>query len=310
VSINRRRKEKEKMGNMGLTVEEVNEIQDEMNRIDLDEPVEKIPKEEPKAENEEGKPEEAKPSEEKPKEEAPKEETKKDETGSKAKEEEEDLDDVRELREQLRASQNALKKITGDYQKLNKILIDKGLITEDEAKATEEEEAAAQAAFQARQEKLQEMVSIMEINPDYKDVREVCSQRNFDDVVEAMARFYVKENGGKLPDVIESLEKEVWSEPNPYKRIYTLVKKYHPKYVVKGDTKKVEEDAKKIAEEADKAKPKKAVEANPSAASIGAGGGGTGGGGWTAARIDALPEDELQTVPKDIYDKYLRGELK
>jgi hypothetical protein len=43
---------------------------------------------------------------------------------------------------------------------------------------------------------------------------------------------------------------------------------------------------------------------------MGTGGtGGTGGAGWTAAKIDAMPEDELHTVPKDIYDKYLRGLL-
>jgi hypothetical protein len=41
--------------------------------------------------------------------------------------------------------------------------------------------------------------------------------------------------------------------------------------------------------------------------------GGTGSAdltGWTAAKIDGLPEDELTSVPKDVYAKYLRNELK
>ena len=32
--------------------------------------------------------------------------------------------------------------------------------------------------------------------------------------------------------------------------------------------------------------------------------------GWTAAKIDGLPEDQLAGVPKDVYAKYLRNELK
>ncbi len=32
--------------------------------------------------------------------------------------------------------------------------------------------------------------------------------------------------------------------------------------------------------------------------------------GWTEAKIDGLPEDKLSTVPKDVYAKYLRNELK
>jgi len=32
--------------------------------------------------------------------------------------------------------------------------------------------------------------------------------------------------------------------------------------------------------------------------------------GWTSARIDALPESELGTVPRDVYSTYMKGELK
>ena len=68
-----------------------------------------------------------------------------------------------------------------------------------------------------------------------------------------------------------------------------------------------EEATKKIAADADKVKEKKVIESNPSAANLGAGGGGAGGSGWTAAKIDALDEEELKSVPKDIYTKSRAG---
>lgn len=290
----------------GLTVEDVNAIQDEMNKIGEEEP-------EDKPTEDAVKPEEAKPAEE----EVKPEEKAKEDSDDKAKKDDEEIDVIRELKEQLRASTEALKKVSGDYQKLNKIMIDKGLITDDEVKATEAEEAAAKTLLQERQSKLTEMVTIMELNPSYEDVRQVCTQGNLDDVVEAFSRFYVKENGGNLSEVAAKMEQEIWAEANPYKKIYELVKKFHPKYAPKdapkdeaAKAKEAEEAAKKIAAEADKTKEKKPVEANPSAANIGAGGAGAGSTGWTAAKIDDLPEDQLGTVPKDIYDKYLKGTLK
>jgi hypothetical protein len=289
----------------GLTVEDVNEMQDEMNKIGEDEP-------EVKTEEIAAKPEEVKA----PVEEVKPEEKVKEDSGDKAKETDE-IDVIRELKEQLRASTESLKKVSGDYQKLNKIMIDKGLITDEEVKASADEEAAAKASLQERQGKLTEMVTIMELNPSYEDVRNVCTQGNLDDVVEAFSRFYVKENGGNLQEVAAKMEQEIWAEANPYKKIYELVKKFHPKYASKdegkdeaGKTKEAEEAAKKVAAEADKVKEKKAVDANPSAATIGTGGAGAGSTGWTAAKIDDLPEDQLGTVPKDIYDKYLKGSLK
>ena len=294
----------------GLTVEQVNEMQDEMFKIDgIDDDSAKVAEDA------------AKLAEAKAVEDAAK--LKADEDAAKAKEvvdskakESEDIDVVRELKEQVRASNEALKKVTGDYQRLHKTMVDNGLLTEEELELSKAEEAAAKTAFTERQNKLTEIVAIMEVNPTYADVREVCSQGNLDDVVEAFARFYVKDNGGNLQETVVKMEQEIWSEPNPYKKIYELVKKYHPKYVEKvaetDEQKKVkeaEEAAKKIAAEADKVKEKKVIEANPSAASIGAGGAGAGSGGWTAAKIDALDEDELHTVPKDIYEKYLVGAI-
>jgi uncharacterized membrane-anchored protein YhcB (DUF1043 family) len=296
----------------GLTVEQVNEMQDEMNKIGDEDPKGDDAKAaEAKAAEDVTKLAEAKVAEDAAKAKADADAKAKDGEGDKAKEE--DVDVVRELKEQVRASNEALKKVTGDYQKLHKIMVDKGLITDEEVEATKAEEAAQKAVAAERQAKLTEMVTIMELNPNYGDVRQVCSQGNLDDVVDAFSRYYVKENGGDVQEIASKMEQEIWAEANPYKRIYELVKKYHPKFAPKDDEKskekEAEEAAKKIAAEADKAKDKKPVDTNPSAASIGAGGSGTGGGGWTAAKIDALSEDELHTVPKDIYDKYLKGTL-
>lgn len=296
----------------GLTIEDVNTMQDEMNKIG-----DEAHPDAASADAEAAKLEEAKAAEEaaaKAKEDA----EKKDAVDAKKKDDskpDDEIDTVRELREQIRASQDALKKITGDYLKLQKTMVDKGIISEDEVKESEAEEAARQTAFAERQGKLVEMVTIMELNPNYADVRQVCSQGNLDDIVDAFARYYVKENGGNMQEVAGKMEMEIWSEPNPYKKIYELVKKYHPKYAVadanadKDAVKKAEDDAKKIADEADKVKAKKSVDVTPSAASIGAGGSGVGSSGWTAEKIDALDEDKLGTVPKDIYDKYLKGIL-
>lgn len=291
----------------GLTIEQVNEMQDEMNKIDG------IDDDETKVADDAAKLAEAKAVEDAAKLKADKDATKEKEiVDSKAKDGEE-VDVLRELKEQVRASNEALRKVTGDYQKLQKVMIDKGLLTDEEIKVSKDEEEAARNAFAERQNKLTEMVAIMELNPNYADVQQVCTQGNLDDVIEAFSRFYVKENGGNLQEVAIKMEQEIWSEANPYKKIYELVKKYHPKFAKVEETeeqkkvKEAEETAKKIAADADKVKGKKIIDANPSAASIGAGGAGAGNSGWTAAKIDALAEDELHTVPKDIYEKYLLG---
>lgn len=272
----------------GLTVEGVNSLQDEMNKLDEmlgDDDSAKVGK--PKTEGKEPAP---KASDEKPTE----------DTKAETKDDRDDI--IRELRDSNRRMEESLKSITGEYQKLQKVMLDKGVITEEEAKQSEAEKAAATAAYNERQNKLMEMVAIMEVNPSYVDVRQVCTQGNLDDIVDAFSRFYVKENGGNQREVAAQMESEIWQELNPYKKIYELVKQYHPRYAPKEESK----DGKATTE----TKEKKVVDVTPSAATIGSGGSGTGSGGWTSAKIDELPETELHTVPKDIYEKYLMGQLK
>jgi hypothetical protein len=309
----------------GLTVEMVNEMQDAMNKIGDDE--ESKSADASKAADASDKSDKAKPDEDAAKAADAKDEGKKDgddtnkDKKDEGKEGDEGEDTVQSLREQLRESNAKLRSVESNYSKLHKTLVDKGVITAEEIEADKKEEEAAEAAYKERQDKLNEMVSLMEINPNYADVRAVCTQGNLDDLVDAFSRFYVKENSTpdnplKVADVAAKMEQEIWAEANPYKKIYELVKKFHPKYAVAAEKKEekkedVKEDAAKIAADADKVKGKdgKVVDANPSAANLGAGGSGAGTTGWTSARIDALPEDELHTVPRDIYDKYLKGTL-
>jgi hypothetical protein len=293
----------------GLTVEDVNAIQDEMNKIGEDDGSDAAAAEAKAAED--AKLAEAKAAEDKAKADADAKvgddgKAKEDDKGD-DKDADDKLDVIRELKEQNRQINEALKKITSDYQKLHKIMLDKGVISEEEDKASKDEQEALQAAFAERQNKLNEMVAIMELNPNYADVRDVCTQGNLDDIIDAFSRYYVKENGGSTKEVAARMESEIWQEVNPYKKIYELVKRYHPRYAKADEGGK--DDAKKLAAEADGTKEKKPVDTTPSAANIGSGGSGAGSGGWTAAKIDALDEDELSTVPKDIYDKYLANQL-
>jgi hypothetical protein len=276
--------------NFGLTVEDVNTLQDEMNRLDEDPESKEEVKEATKVE--EPKVVEEKPVEKKIEEKA--EEKVEEKTA------EEEIDPTREMREQLKQYDAALQKLTADYQKLQKSMVDKGIVTDEDLEKTKAEEEAAKAYYTERVTKLNEMVAMMEINPTFSDVRDVCTQGNLDDVVDAFSRHYVSKNGGDRKEVAVALEAEIWAKPNPYKEMYEVIKKYHPKY----SEKKEEKVAEKVADK------KEVKDVTPSAATMGAGGSGAGVGGWTSARIDALAEDELSTVPKDIYSKYLLGTLK
>lgn len=241
-----------------------------------------------------------------------------DEDGEKGKKEviEED-EEVRELRELTKAQKIQLERIKREYERVNKLLKEKGLIDEDDEKAREEAENTARAAYDQRLGILNDMLEVMKVNPKYEDIEEVVSQRNFDDMITAMAKFHVSRNGGDLSDVMTEVEREVWSLPNPYKYMYDMVKKFHPAYVQPKEKtsiiKEVQEAlGQKSLDGGDKGKEKeKDVKIKDQAPSLQdlPGAGGKDGGGWTSARIDAMPEEDLHLVPRDTYEKYLAGTL-
>ena len=142
------------------------------------------------------------------------------------------------------------------------------------------------------------LLETMEQNSKYADVKEVCSRANFDDIFEAIASQITEEKGGDINETLLEVEFNTWNRTNPYSYMYDLIKKYHPTYIKK------EEPA---SPGGDKGKKKEPVKAPGSIGNLG--GDSDIKSGWTAKRIDDMPEDELDTVPADIYAKYMKGEL-
>ena len=141
------------------------------------------------------------------------------------------------------------------------------------------------------------LLEAMEQNAKYEDIREVCSRENFDDIFEVIATDATK-SGGNFDETLLEVELNIWSKANPYKYMYDLIKKYHPSYTTKEGA----------AGPGDK-KGKTPVKAKAPGTIADKGGDSNLKSGWTAKRIDDLPEDELHTVPREIYDKYMRDEL-
>ena len=199
--------------------------------------------------------------------------------------------EIAELRGLVRQMKRETTSLKTELESTKKGLKDAGALPEPDPNDPDVVKAQQNADLRASQ--LDTMLEVMRVSPTYTDVDKVVSQAHFDDVVEAMADQYVEEKGGNKEDVIPALEKYVWSLKNPYRFMYDKIKELHPEY------------SKKAPVVPEPAKPGSAPPSLPSIP------GGTGGGsGWTAARIDALPENELHTVPKDIYDSYMKGLLK
>ncbi len=151
-----------------------------------------------------------------------------------------------------------------------------------------------------REAQLEMLVVQMAETKKYSDVNEVCSKTNVDTIVESAAKIIVEQGGGDITEVMLELEVDIWGRPNPYKYLYDVIKQNHPQY--KAAEKKAG-DSKSKVDEALK---------NKAASSIQdmGGSGGDKGGGWSADRIDRLPEDQLNTVPAEVYTKYMAGTLK
>jgi hypothetical protein len=159
----------------------------------------------------------------------------------------------------------------------------------------------------------------MEVNPKYEDVTKVCTKGRFEDLFEVAANVRVEESQGQLDFKVAYLQvkNEIWSMRNPYLYMYGLIKEYHPDFTTKelSDAEKAEETKKlkEAEEELKKKSAKEVVKGKEIKAAPGSianfGGGAPDQGGWTAERIDAMPETELHKVPREIYNAYLRGEL-
>ena len=154
---------------------------------------------------------------------------------------------------------------------------------------------------------LETVLETMRINPKFEDVDSVVTQHRFDDMIEGYAYAVAKQQGGSAEDYIDAVAAKVWAMPNPYRYMYENIKKYHPDFASKEEEVKPDATAAPApASEPRKPKPHTAPAtiSNLPASSE------TAASGWTSARIDSMPEEELGKVPKDVYQRYLSGDLK
>jgi len=151
------------------------------------------------------------------------------------------------------------------------------------------------------------LIDTMELNPKFADIRNVCTQDRLEDLLEVAAKSVAESDGGDPLEIQLAMEVDVWSKPNPYKYMHALIKAHHPDFAAPPDAKDALEG--KDKGEGDKGEHGKKAAAAPGTIADKGAGSAKDTAGWTAAKIDALPEDELNTVPKDVYDKYMDGKL-
>lgn len=211
-------------------------------------------------------------------------------------------DEVRELRQMLRDQTRELTSVKSDLS-TTKETLRKAIPEAEDADEVAAQQSDAKAQAEVRVQQLDTLLETMRINPKYEDIDEIVSQAHFDDVCEAMAKEYVAQNGGQYNQVIADVEKFVWSLPNPYRFMYDKIKDEHPDFVKKPATPPAE---------AEVSSPARSVDTPPDIAStvVNIPGGESVQSGWTAARIDALPEDNILDVPSEVYNLYLQGKLK
>lgn len=225
-------------------------------------------------------------------------ETKSDSTPDKAP----DADELTQLRALLREQNRRLRELQGKVEKSNEELKEKGYIEEP----TEEESAEVEKLSSTRAALLETVLETMRINPKFEDVDSVVTQHRFDDMIEGYAYAVAKQQGGSAEDYIDAVAAKVWAMPNPYRYMYENIKKYHPDFASREEEAKPDAPAAAPASEPRKPKPHTAPAtiSNLPASSE------TAASGWTSARIDSMPEEELGKVPKDVYARYLSGDLK
>lgn len=196
--------------------------------------------------------------------------------------------EISSLRQMLREQAQDLRALQGQSARVNTALSESGNIDKAVLSPIEEESDAVSVD---RVASLSLLAETMRMNNKYADLDEVCSQSNFDLAIDTLARLAVEEEGGTLTEKTAEVSEYVWGLANPYKFIYDIVKDHDPKYNASLES---------------QVSPGKSP---PSVSNI-PGGSGDKSGGWSAAKIDALPEEELYLVPTAVYDQYMKNNLK
>lgn len=217
----------------------------------------------------------------------------------------EELENLRIMLRNQKKEMTSMKAVLDRHER-----VQKGEIGDEKAGELSEYEVLQQeiaALSERRGEQYDVLLETMELNPKYEDVRSVCSRKNFDDLIEVAAKNIAERTGKDVELVALEVEKDIWSQKNPYKYMYDNIKKYHPKYAV-ADGEGTEGGKSADANPKGETKPLTPAKAPGSVSALG-GGDGDIKGGWTAAKIDDMDEMDLKTVPREIYDKYLQGLL-
>lgn len=205
-------------------------------------------------------------------------------------------DEVVALRALLRQQNQKLRELERASQKTQKELVEKGVVDEPDA----EEVQRQQESSALRASQLEVMLEVMRLNPKFEDVDSVVTQSRFDDMVEGFAYALSQQQGGKPEDLLDEVQQRIWAMPNPYRFMYEKIKEHHPDYAKPAEEKPAQPAP---------AQERKPVQTPTTVSKLSAGDADTQSG-WTSARIDAMAEEELGKVPRDIYEKYLSGELK
>lgn len=171
-------------------------------------------------------------------------------------------------------------------------------VSTDETEVLEKE---VQELHKSRDPLIDMQLDVLSETKKFGDILDVCSQGNINDITDALAKHIVEKEGVDYHRASLEVDKFIWGQKNPYKYLYGLIKEYHPKYLgaPKGQDKSTEGEKGKGKEKENKAP--KTIANVP--------GSDGGSGGWTAAKIDAMPETELHKVPPDVYQKWLTNEL-
>lgn len=210
-------------------------------------------------------------------------------------------DEVTQLRAMVREQSRRLRELQKVIDASNKELTEKGLID-----AVDEDVRKAQAESDTiRSTMLETILETMRVNPKYADIDSVATQTRFNDLVDSYAHAIAKEKGGNAEDYIDSVAAEIWKMPNPYRFMYEKIKEHHPDFAktatpdastASGDPK--QEDTKR--QPTPKTSPDTLSDIPATSADS----------GWTSAKIDAMSEEDLGKVPRDVYNSYLAGTLK
>lgn len=142
----------------------------------------------------------------------------------------------------------------------------------------------------------------MRVTDEFSDIDNVCSERHWDDIVDAASEGIAKQQGVDVAEARLETENFIWGQTNPYKYMYDTIREYHPDFQGAEITTETKTGGKgtKVTEKEVKSAPSSVASVSSSS---------TAKSGWTADKIDKLDEMELSKVPADVYEKYMNDEL-